>query len=588
MAKKKLRYYSPDQELYINFGKYIGDVKGEDPGAEFAEERLGQAHEELYRNIQLRRRKNAKEGDIIDLERELNAIFFPKETGDLKVDFKNTFISMLNKGYNTAYKDKVSKASTLENVVKGNLTKTRAKQIAKEAKKAALKKSKEEIKKQNVTIEVMARNIQSLRNIEKTLEASSPDNLELFKTVKKDFEEKISAISEVADKYITEEYYNEMETKEDAQRLKDYTRLIREDRRGEKSIADLKDSLNYYIEFYEAIKELFVVTPATLGNYFEYALALCNLDLTQVDEKTLTNKMAKKVKEDFIKGGTLVKRQGTKFSKENAIAIDFAITDMDIKSTISDDYKKETITVLAPALDDNSADISYANVDLDFIENIDTGSDGSGDKQSKVDVTVTLPTGNLKEQPFRISAKNWSQVLDKERIHDLGTTSVLAGVDRSLATTDGGKREALWTYIYVLQHPDKNRREPGEKALMISHKLAKEAIVADIAMGLSQGDANGFGYADTLVVLDRSRKHVFVADIVQEILKFMDDTLNDFEIEGYDDKTLEIEARTLRAATRAQISYSMRDKVYRGLMTNMLHKHKVRVLYLPRLEEHNI
>jgi hypothetical protein len=121
---------------------------------------------------------------------------------------------------------------------------------------------------------------------------------------------------------------------------------------------------------------------------------------------------------------------------------------------------------------------------------------------------MTLPGG----QEFRASAKNWESMQKR----DFGSTSLAAALLRS-----AGLNEML-AYGVGLGWP--NSYSSSETL----HNYAKIAAIADIVMGYSQES----GYADTIIINDRSRRHVFVYSM-SEILKELYQKLSELSLPGY-------------------------------------------------------
>lgn len=146
-----------------------------------------------------------------------------------------------------------------------------------------------------------------------------------------------------------------------------------------------------------------------------------------------------------------------------------------------------------------------------------TGDNGStltisgvfDDKQGKMDVEFKMPNTDY---VFRVSAKNWESM--KKR--DFGNTSLAAALLRS-----GGLNEMLG-YGIGLGWPDSYADSQN------LHNYAKIAAIADIVMGYSQENK----YADTIIINDRSRRHVFVYSMA-EILKEAYQQINNLALPGY-------------------------------------------------------
>lgn len=156
-----------------------------------------------------------------------------------------------------------------------------------------------------------------------------------------------------------------------------------------------------------------------------------------------------------------------------------------------------------------------------------TGDNGStltitgvfDDKQGKMDVEFKMPNSDY---VFRASAKNWESM--KKR--DFGNTSLAAALLRS-----GGLNEMLG-YGIGLGWPDSYADSQN------LHNYAKIAAIADIVMGYSQESK----YADTIIVNDRSRRHVFVYSMA-EILRAAYEQIDNMSLPGYNPGSIQNELR---------------------------------------------
>lgn len=106
-------------------------------------------------------------------------------------------------------------------------------------------------------------------------------------------------------------------------------------------------------------------------------------------------------------------------------------------------------------------------------------------RQGKMDVQIQYLDG---AGDIRISAKNWrSQLSDS-----LGETSI----DAAIARTGGKKIIEYYRYALLNTSKDQYKNSASWKCAQSAHELAKLAIAADIAMGVSQQK----NYANILVV----------------------------------------------------------------------------------------
>lgn len=148
-----------------------------------------------------------------------------------------------------------------------------------------------------------------------------------------------------------------------------------------------------------------------------------------------------------------------------------------------------------------------------------TGDNGStltiqgafDEKQGKMDVLMTMPNS---DDTFRASAKNWTSF--KHR--DFGTTRLSYAILRSAGLND------LFAYGFGLGWSEYS----GDISKL--HNFAKMAVLVDILMGYSQES----GYADTIVINNRSHAHVYVYSMRSLLDKAASDLTN-LKLIGYND-----------------------------------------------------
>lgn len=250
---------------------------------------------------------------------------------------------------------------------------------------------------------------------------------------------------------------------------------------------DILDEVAQMDELFAALSTV-TILPSDYGDILEIALELLQYDMNNITDEVvaeLVENMKKGVgstkgrskvgtevfisTKDFLEDNTKSKRKGYKFTIDN----------------------------------------------LEVISN-----PGSGGRQGKIDVLLELP--DIVNQPFRISAKNWSSV------NDFGETNLWYALSRTVS-----KKTALEHYMYSLAAHEANGNQ-----LKAAHDLAKMSVFLDTIMGYSQQN----NYVDTLVVNDRSKRKVHVFSIRRLLQNFRDNTSH-IVITGYDENNVISSAR---------------------------------------------
>lgn len=123
-------------------------------------------------------------------------------------------------------------------------------------------------------------------------------------------------------------------------------------------------------------------------------------------------------------------------------------------------------------------------------------------KSGKMDILFTLPNINGQSKVFRISAKNWA-VINNSR--DFGETDMLSAILRTTSELDPAFKYAVQT----------NWDKMPEPYLSKAKQFGRICILVDVLVGYSQST----GYADTVVVNDRSDKKIKVYSMVKLLNK---------------------------------------------------------------------
>ena len=137
------------------------------------------------------------------------------------------------------------------------------------------------------------------------------------------------------------------------------------------------------------------------------------------------------------------------------------------------------------------------------------------EKQGKMDVLFNMPGTNDK---YRISAKNWQSMENR----DFGSTALSAALLRSAGLNE------MFAYGIGLGWP---KSYADNQTL---HEYGKMSAIADIVMGYSQEE----GYADTIIINDRSSAHVYVYSVAS-LMKKCFQNINNLKLSGYNDGNIE-------------------------------------------------
>lgn len=249
-----------------------------------------------------------------------------------------------------------------------------------------------------------------------------------------------------------------------------------------------------------------IILPIDYGDFLEYALGLLSNEMAEIADKS-EDEIIEYMQNKIVLGGHNVARGG-------------GLVDVDM--SIKSDFKKKT-----KKTENGSTKIfwQYQNITLSYDPSNATVLNTGVKKQGKVDVTLTLPDA-MGGEKFRISAKNWKTI---DELRNLGSTSLMDAIHRNTGDLE------LDYYMLSMQNPK-------EVYMQAADELAKICIFADVAMGLSQKE----GYADTLVINDRTAKHLYVRNIPQMILDAVDKNLSSLALKGYDVSSISEEAEKAR------------------------------------------
>lgn len=583
MSKWYDDWKAKENDMPVNFGRYIGNEKGKDPGATNAQMVLNQAHRNLKSTLGSSKH-NPEE--LQQLSNFLTAIFFGGDLGD-NSSVTTRFLNTVIKAYSEVYNEEIQMAEGFGgDITKSTSFSTRQvldkTKVIEQNRKNTQNRCLNTIHKEIVEIETILRSIDIRQLKDATVKRKMQKIYDNYDTIVMLYGYQAGVSAELPNASDFDSLWSNVKSK---MLIKDgiIEDLISLDKiqggDGLKNTrTNLIKTLNEFETYCVTLKKLALVTPATYGNVFEFGLALVNkyTEVMAMKAEDWSTKKLKQIGKEFVTGGKTVSRGGG----EHPIAVD-------VNKIFDDELTKYDST---NSFYKNMAVFKDGVTEIDNIKFSTDGLDGSlrtdEEKYAKVDVFLTAPdaAGDIvKGKQFKVSAKNWNTI---DSSHNLGETTFLRGIDRTVRMVSD-KEETLLNYIYVMQHPisgeqipnrdflsePEERRPIATSALKEGHQLAKESLILDIAMGLSQKQYS----ADTLIIMDRQRKRVVVMDLIDEINKYMNSSKSALYLDGYDENEIESTARAFRSTIRKNVSYVGRDRNYISLMKLYLNSKKATV-----------
>lgn len=143
-----------------------------------------------------------------------------------------------------------------------------------------------------------------------------------------------------------------------------------------------------------------------------------------------------------------------------------------------------------------------------------------------MDIDFSLPEPKEGNRNFRISAKNWANLKNR----DFGSSNLAY----TLLRTIGEEGTDLYGYI---MSDDKR----SDRSITQAHKVAKLSIILDILMGYSQSE----NFADTIVINDRSAGQIRIYSIYK-IINHIDKNIKSIKISGYNEDIIHNKMSILR------------------------------------------
>ncbi len=471
------------------------------------------------------RSKNNLSNQYSELETYLNQIFYPEQNGiidDNGIKFSNDLMDTLRK----VYEEKADKiiTSNIGDVTYKGLEKT-----------PNLDESQAVSRR---TVRVLQRQYNEVTKVLNNLTETDHANelLKIVEEVKQKYGDVMNTIDNIIQTYgdsksnsqiITEKFIN---------------------RQGGDGIKIL-NAINGLSALYNTFNNAgLIILNTDYGNFLEYGLGLLSKDIDITSDKT-AEELLKYLDDNIVTGGNRISRGG-------------GIIDLQINPKVAQQFTKEKTT---NSKGQSEIHWNYGPISLDFnpasTKSVNTGSS----KQGKVDVILELPEASGANGRFRISAKNWKTIND---LRDLGSTTLLDAISRSGGIVSDGE-EIIDSYAFAMQNPQEVFRN-------VADELARISIFADIVMGLSQEE----GYADTLVINDRTRNKILVRNIPELILNSVEKNLDKLTIKGYDVSGLYNEAQAARNLVMNMPKEISQSQQYLQLFKNIIKGIEVSVQFM--------
>lgn len=588
---------SYDTSREMNFGQYIGEEYGADPGAERTKKTLQDAHDNLIKELEGKGIPTKTDENIVAMTEYLEGIFFGKRADNEKIDQYQNFTNAVLKAIEQRFNLKI-KSSDPSNFWSSDLSIDSAsmkKYIDLRTKLSS--SSKEAAQRENAAWATILRKLSDINSFEDIVkESPNQEMVKKFNKLKKkrnsDFYDVDSAIKIIQSLYTqTKEGWGETEAIEDS-----FKRVVNIDRlkKTNFSESEVRAAIKRINSFYEQAKRMFILPPDLFGLAFEMAnafLADATIDPATVEAFT-EEQIERAVSESVSPGRYFTDRGGSLYSQDKLnISLMFEPEKVKIENSSKKSGYDEFFVVK-----NTTESESYGNVLIKTTKvgrSLNTGQE----KYAKADVIVNLPQTQGKQGAEsrtldNASLKNWG-IVDNSDKHILGATSVLGGFRSEMVKANVKDRhKTLINYIYTVQHPlegevcppspEPSSRHPvAKEALDNAHRIAKEYLMADIALGLSQKSK----FANLLIILDRSRKRIIIIDLVKELGEYLrsnGQSSSNLVLSGYNEEIIEGEARTIRNRARS-LSYKKRDDNYLQTMIAYLDSNKASILLNQRL-----
>ena len=145
-------------------------------------------------------------------------------------------------------------------------------------------------------------------------------------------------------------------------------------------------------------------------------------------------------------------------------------------------------------------------------------------KNGKMDVLYTLPDSKIKS--FRVSAKNWSRTSSsQDNPRGFETQSLAYSIERTI------NRLNFYGYIFQIASDVDNNDTSN---IEVWHQLGKMSVISDALIGTTQSK----GYADTLIINDRSKSLIIIIPMQSVINDIYNIISHDDNFEGYNAQSI--------------------------------------------------
>lgn len=259
-----------------------------------------------------------------------------------------------------------------------------------------------------------------------------------------------------------------------------------------------------------------------IGDIFEYGLAMCSKEFigkTTSEIKDMASSQLYNTVTGYITAGTT--KALIAGGKSAVLQAEYSYNFNDgYQKTVSKTTKKGKVSEYEIVVSENPKitikvkDNGIVNYDIKKAEQ----------RNGKMDVLYTLPNSKMKS--FRVSAKNWSNTYGtQDNPRGFETKSLAYSIERTI------NRLNFYRYIFQIGS-DVNNNDTSN--IEIWHQLGKMSVISDALIGTTQSK----GYADTLIINDRSKPLIIVVPMQSVINDIYDIISDENNFKGYDAQSI--------------------------------------------------
>lgn len=551
----------------LTLKKYM-EVSGEEPtGAIAVRDRLQKERQRLIDEI---RNHRTSTGDIDNLQKVLNDIFYGGNDVGLGEDLKGQWEANIKKRFEETAHKKLTEGFHISDldyyVTDESLENQDFKNLLEDAQEKG-KAIAEGTERKNIALGTIGKEIKVIRDVLNSLSQETKNSKSKNIEQIMNYTRKIENL--LAQAEINIENYERNFTKEDPTTEREMRRLLSQFTgfKNNKKIFSMAMTLEQIYLALTTAHGRARITPNDYGMIFEIAMEEL-MKIFAINREKISNELIS----SLLRGGLAYGRAGQDIVQRGGFDLKMKVDTGKFTFSMAEKIKttKDPITgkevqkkIEVPVFDFDFGDGQRAKIE--YHEN-----NSILDKQGKMDFSFSYLDENNNCIISRQSLKSWGSEKDR----GFGQTSLLDALIRSF-----GNRSILEDYSMTLQHPQikksTGKEYPEFQAnLKAAHDLAKFAVIIDIVMGYSQTT----GYANVGIINVRGQG-IKIIDFNDEILKIGKNlTSKVFELKGYNEENLQAVAQNLRRLTQNRL-HSGRTSNYYGLLWNYFKNVQMAVNY---------